>query len=115
MIEVSEMIVQVLKSNPGLLNVVGDRIYPLVAKEGVSFPFAVYRFGEVTPETKDAGGYLVNVTVWFDANMVTEAFGTCDVLKEMVEGTDWDFVSTNADFESETMSVYSEINFKITK
>lgn len=115
MIEVSKMIIQVLKSNPGLLNLVGDRIYPLMANEKAVFPFAVYRFGEVASETKDAGGYLVNVTVWFEENKVTEAFETCDVLKEMVEGDGWDFVNTNADVEPETMSVYSEINFKITK
>lgn len=115
MIEVSKMIVQVLKSNPGLLNLVGERIYPLMANENADFPFAVYRFGEVASETKDAAGYLVNVAVWFEENKVTEAFGTCDVLKEMVEGEDWDFVNTNADVEPETMSVYSEINFKITK
>lgn len=115
MIKVSEYLISILKNYPDLASVVQDRIFPLVAKEGTVFPFAIYGFGEVPFETKDACAYDTNVTVWFEPNHVIEAYKMADDLKELSEQHDWEFYNTNVSFDSETGKIFSELNFKIIK
>lgn len=113
MIQVSEYLIEILKNYPALAAAVQGRIYPLIAPEGAAFPFVVYGFSEATDETKDAGGYDVNVTVWFDVNKVTEAYQMSDDLKEFVEESPWQYINRHVDFDTVTQKIFSEINFKI--
>lgn len=115
MIQVSEYLIEILKNYPALAAAVQGRIYPLIANESVKFPFAVYGFGEVPFETKDACAYNTNVTVWFEPNHITEAYKMADDLKELSEQYDWEFFNTNVSFDSETGKIFSELNFKIIK
>ena len=113
MIQVSEYLIEILKNYPALAVAVQGRIYPLIANESVKFPFAVYGFGEVSFETKDACAYNVNVAVWFEPNNITEAMQMADDLKELADQHDWEFYNTNVDFDAATQKIFSEINFKI--
>jgi len=115
MIQVSEILLDVLNNYPALTAKVQSKIYPLIAPDSTSFPFAVYGFGEVPYETKDASAYNVNVAVWFESNNITEAMQMADDLKVLVEATDWEFINTNVDFDINTEKIFSEINFKIVK
>lgn len=115
MIEVSKQLIAVLTAYVPLTNVVNNKIYPVLANEGVQFPFAVYSFGEVPFETKDACAYHVNLSVWFEPNKITEAMQMADALKELIDQNDWDFVSTNVNFDETSLKIFSEINFKIIK
>jgi len=115
MIKVSEELVTILKNYSALTTVVQQRIFPLIAKEATVFPFAIYGFGEVPFETKDACAYNVNVSVWFEPKHITEAYKMADDLKELSEQHDWEFYNTNVGFDSVTGKIFSEINFKIIK
>jgi|SRR5690606_7660707 len=115
MIEVSTELKNILNAYPPLATSVQSRIYPLLANESVVFPFAVYGFGEVPFETKDACAYNVNVSVWFEPNNITEAMQMADDLKNLAENNDWEFINTNVDFDASTQKIFSEINFKIIK
>lgn len=115
MIQVSKYLIAILENYPALAAAVQSRIYPIVANEGVGFPFAVYGFSEVPYESKDACAYNVNVSVWFDANKRTEAMQMADDLKKLAEQNPWEFVNTNVDFSTATQKIFSEINFKIIK
>ncbi|SFO04786.1 Protein of unknown function [Paenimyroides ummariense] len=113
MIQVSEYLIEILKNYPALAAAVQSRIFPLFANEGTRFPFAVYGFGEVSSETKDACAYNVNVAVWFEPNNVTEAYQMADDLKELAEKNPWEFINTNVGADEENRKIFSEINFKI--
>lgn len=113
MIKVSTQLKNILNAYPPLATAVQNRIYPLLANEGVPFPFAIYGFGEVPFETKDACVYNVNVSVWFEPNNITEALQMADDLKTLAENNDWEFINTNVDFEPANQKIFSEINFKI--
>ncbi|WKW47262.1 hypothetical protein P3875_04140 [Myroides sp. JBRI-B21084] len=113
MIEVSKHLHSILSAYLPLTNVVQTRIYPLIANETVVFPFAVYGFGEVPYESKDACAYTVNVAVWFDQNKIIEAYTMADVLKTLAELNSWEFINTNVDYSDVTQKIFSEINFKI--
>lgn len=113
MIEVSKYLIEILNNYPALAAAVQGRIFPLIANEKVKFPFAVYGFGEVPYESKDACAYNVNVAVWFDPNNIIEAMQMADDLKNLAEQNPWEFINTNVDFDAETQKIFSEINFKI--
>lgn len=115
MIQVSELLINVLNAYLALTNVTDDRIFPMIAKENVAFPFAVYGFGEVPFETKDARAFNANVTVWFEPGSITEAYKMADDLKQLADQNPWEFINTNVDFDAETGKIFSEINFKIIK
>src|SRR5690606_6423583 len=110
--EVSTRLKNVLSAYPALTAVVQNRIYPLLANETAVFPFAIYGFGEVPYESKDACAYNVNVSVWFEPNNITEAMQMADDLKTLAETHDWEFINTNVDFESTNQKIFSESNFK---
>jgi len=115
MIQVSTYLKNILSTYPALSGIVQNRIYPLIANEGVKFPFAIYGFGEVPYQSKDACAYSVNVAVWFEPNNITEAYQMADHLKTLAEMHDWEFISTNVEFEPSNQKIFSEINFKIIK
>ena len=53
-------IITALKSNSELTKLIGNRVYPLIADEGTTFPFVVYRRTALSPDdSKDEG---VNAT-----------------------------------------------------
>ena len=53
-IEIGKKVYQILKINDELVNIVGDKIYPLVAESDTSYPFVVFKRTGITPEyTKD--------------------------------------------------------------
>lgn len=113
MIEVSEYLISVLSAYPKLTAAVQDKIYPLVANEDVSFPFAVYAFDNVPYASKDASAYDVNIAVWYEPNNVMEAYQMADDLKALAEQNPWEFQSFNVGFDPGTQKIFSEINFKI--
>lgn len=115
MIEISEQVVSLLKSDPQLTAVVENRIFPMVGNEGVKFPFAIYNIGDEQIETKDAYSYPVNVFVWFEVNQKTEATEMRAILKQVIIESDFDFINTATGMHDDTGHVYAELNFKIIK
>ena len=49
-IEIGKKVYQILKINDELVNIVGDKIYPLVAESDTSYPFVVFKRTGITPE-----------------------------------------------------------------
>ena len=55
---ISKYIITLLKQNEDLTSLVGDRIYPIDAKQGTTFPFIVVRRQNITTEyNKDGISY----------------------------------------------------------
>ena len=53
-IEIGKKVYQILKINDELVNIVGDKIYPLVAESDTPYPFVAFKRTRITPEsTKD--------------------------------------------------------------
>ena len=50
-IEIGKKVYQILKINDELVNIVGDKIYPLVAESDTSYPFVVFKRTGITPES----------------------------------------------------------------
>lgn len=115
MIEVSEQVVSLLKSEQQITNIVGNRIYPMIGNEDVKFPFVTYNVGDEQEITKDAFAYPVNVLVWFEADKKTKAVEMRGILREMIIQSDYEFENTMAGMQDETGHVFAELNFKIIK
>lgn len=108
--KVSKQVYEFLQTIPELTSMVDSRIYPILAKENVKFPFATYTLGEVPYASKDAREFPIRVAVYFQGDKVTEAMDLADVIKDKVEDSNFLFNSSNIDSDYETGIVFIEIN-----
>jgi hypothetical protein len=74
-------IVTALSSNKYLRNLVYDRIYPLIADEGTTFPFVVYRRTALAPDNnKDEGINTATVEIVAVADNYSDGVKVADLI-----------------------------------
>lgn len=108
--EVSKELFEFLNGLTDLTAIVGTRIYPIMAKENVTFPFATYTIGEVPYITKDGREFPITISVYFQGDHATTAMEVSDFMKYEFENSDYDFVSSEISSNYETGIFYTEIN-----
>lgn len=67
-----------------------DKVYPLVADEGTTYPFVVYRRSGLTPaSTKDRYSFResASVEIIIASNTYPDSINLADQVKEKMEGT----------------------------
>ena len=66
----------------------GSKVFPIVSKEGTSYPFVVYRRNGIEVSyTKDGkAGETVNVDIVVAAQSYAQSVGIADMVREAVEG-----------------------------
>ena len=81
---IGEVINELLTSNEELKEILGIKVYPLVASEGSTFPFIVYkRLGVSSNGTKD--GYHED-TVEFQITILSETYSQSIDIAQLVRG-----------------------------
>lgn len=111
MYRASKIIFSELSNAPVFEDVVEKRIFPIVAGEGVSYPFAVYSLSEEAV-TKDGGGYNVWLHVYFQPNKVSEALQFAEDAKEYLE-KDFVYTGSGVDFIEKDQSIVVMFNLKM--
>lgn len=100
-------------SQSGFTDVVGSRLYPMVAKEDVERPFAVYTITEDRGESKDADQVTVNLSIYFSPDNYLTAAGFADTVKSIIKANrDYNWVSSNPGVIDEDRSVFIDITFE---
>ncbi len=120
MLELSKIIYSGLKASIAINEVVGTKIFPLLADQEVDFPFIVYRVEQLETKTKDRSvEYLVTIlsfqTTYDLALELSEKIQ--DTMKLVaVNNKSYRFVKTSAaPFLTEDRQIYVEQKFNIIK
>lgn len=101
-------------SQTGFTDVVGSKLYPLVAKEDVERPFAVYTITEDVGETKDADKVTVSLSVYFDSDNYLTAAGFADTIKSIIKANrDYSWISSNPGVIEDDRSVFIDTTFEL--
>lgn len=87
-IQIGRAIAALLAAHQGLHAAVGSKVFPIVSKEGTSYPFVVYRRNGIEVSyTKDGkAGETVNVDIVVAAQSYAQSVGIADMVREAVEG-----------------------------
>jgi len=84
--------------------------HPVVAPEGVSFPFSTYTVDRVETESKDCDVYSFTLYFWFDSNKFTEmAQFMDDIIPDIKK--EFEFQAATVEFVEENLSFVGIINF----
>lgn len=92
-------------------DVLEKRIYPVVAGEGILYPFGVYTLSD-DESTKDAGGFSVWLNVYFKPNKIAEAMIFADAAKVEIE-EQFIYLGSGIDFIDKDQSIVVMLNFKM--
>lgn len=111
---VSDSIYSFFQSETDFTDTVGTRLYPLVAKEGTTKPFAIYTLIEETAETKDFGDKVnVSLSVYFDPDKYATCTAFADTCKEIIkDSTDFMWLGSSVGYVDEDRSIVANINFE---
>ena len=87
-IQIGKLIKAALATNEGLTNLIGDKVFPIVSKEGTSYPFVVYRRAGITPSyTKDGrASELATVEILVADNNYTRSVEIADSIRDTIDG-----------------------------
>lgn len=77
-----------LSASSELTQAVGSKVFPIVSKEGTSYPFVVYRRSQLDCDyTKDGrAGETVGVDIVVAATSYAQSIGIADMVREAIEG-----------------------------
>lgn len=110
MLEVSEEITAYLLSLNVFTAVMSNRLSPLIANEGVDFPFTTYAIIE-EPLSLDADEYTITLFLFFGkASYAKCADFTSKLKKEIKQEYNW--LSSNVEVTEESLGFVGIINFK---
>ncbi len=74
-------IITALKSNSELAKLIGNRVYPLIADEGTTFPFVVYRRTALSPDAnKDQGINATTVEIVAISDKYSDSVKIADLI-----------------------------------
>jgi hypothetical protein len=111
MLEVSDEIVAFLNAQTEFTDVMGDRVFPIMALEGTETPFATYRINEKIPLTKDGNQSNVSLFFWFGSNEYRKMVVFTDAMEAIIkEKSNYEWVSSSPDFIEENFSYVGIIN-----
>lgn len=87
-IEIGKKVYQILKINDELVNIVGDKIYPLVAESDTPYPFVVFKRTGITPEyTKDwLTMESVSVEIVCASDKYFQSVDMANIIREEMDG-----------------------------
>lgn len=103
-IEIGKKVYQILKINDELVNIVGDKIYPLVAESDTSYPFVVFKRTGITPEyTKDwLTMESVSVEIVCASDKYFQSVDMANIIREEMDGLrGGEFLETKVDYITE--------------
>ncbi len=113
MIQQSEALFSFLTSETDFTAVMGTKIYPIVALEGVQPPFATYRIQEEMPRSQDGDAADIQLFCWFSANKYKECATLVDKLKPIIENSpNYIWQSQTIDYIEDAGTFVGIINFK---
>lgn len=111
MLEISEQIVAFLKSQSAFADVMGAKIFPIMALEGTEQPFTTYRINDKTPLSKDGTTGNLSVFFWFGPNDYRKMVVFTDMMEKLIkEKSNYEWVSSSPDFIQENFSYVGIIN-----
>ena len=87
-LQIGKAIAALLAAHDGIVEAVGSKVFPIVSKEGTTYPFAVYRRNGIEVQyTKDGkSGETVNVDIVVAAQSYAESIAIADMVREAIEG-----------------------------
>ena len=87
-LQIGKAIAALLAAHDGIVEAVGSKVFPIVSKEGTTYPFAVYRRNGIEVQyTKDGkAGETVNVDIVVAAQSYAESISIADMVREAIEG-----------------------------
>ena len=87
-LQIGRAVSALLTAHSGLRAAIGSKVFPIVSKEGTSYPFVVYRRNSIEAHyTKDGrAGETVNVDIVIAAGSYAESIGLADMVREAIEG-----------------------------
>ena len=87
-LQIGRAVAALLTAHSGLRTAIGSKVFPIVSKEGTSYPFVVYRRNGIEVHyTKDGkAGETVNVDIVIAAGSYAESIGLADMVREAIEG-----------------------------
>lgn len=87
-LQIGRAVAALLAAHSGLRAAIGSKVFPIVSKEGTSYPFVVYRRNGIEVQyTKDGkAGETVNVDIVIAAGSYAESIAIADMVREAIEG-----------------------------
>lgn len=110
MYELSKALYEMLSSSELFTSVVEKRIFPVVAGEGVGYPFSIYTMQQA-PGTFDGDEYSVGLFTYFSPNKVSEAMSFSDAVKKFIDDR-FIYEGSGIDFIEKDQSIVVSIYFK---
>ena len=85
-LSIGKVVYNILSSDKSFKEVIGNRIYPLIADEGTIFPFVIYsRIGIDEQSTKDSTSEQIRVLVQVAANNYQQSIETAEIIRAAME------------------------------
>ncbi|WP_158962593.1 hypothetical protein [Myroides fluvii] len=110
MLELSKKLYQLFSESELFSDVVEKRIFPVVAGEGVGYPFSIYTIQQV-PGTFDGDEYNVGLHTYFSPNKISEAMRFSDAVKGFIDDR-FIYEGSGIDFIDKDQSIVVSIYFK---
>ena len=87
-LQIGRAVAALLTAHSGLRAAIGSKVFPIVSKEGTSYPFVVYRRNGIEVQyTKDGkAGETVNVDIVIAAGSYAESIAIADMVREAIDG-----------------------------
>ena len=95
-LQIGVAIKSALSASTALTEAVGTKVFPIVSKEGTSYPFIVYRRnGLETSYTKDGrASETVNVDIVVAANSYAQSISIADMVRDAIDGKGFIYTGT---------------------
>ena len=86
-IQIGKVINALLSADSGLSEMIGNRVFPIVSKEGTQYPFVVYRRNSVTPTyCKDGlASETASVDIVIASNTYTNSIEVADLVRAAID------------------------------
>ena len=124
-IQIGKVINALLNADSGLSEMIGNRVFPIVSKEGTQYPFVVYRRNSVTPTyCKDGlASETASVDVVIASNTYTNSIEVADRVRAAIDKracvfqdttvTNIEMTTAEEDFVDDTYIQTLNFNFTI--
>ena len=86
-IQIGKVITALLNADTNLVEMIGNRVFPIVSKEGTQYPFVVYRRNSVTPTyCKDGlASETASVDIVIASNTYTNSIEVADLVRAAID------------------------------
>ena len=109
--QVSEELFALLTAETAFTDVMGQKLFPIIALEGNDFPLATYRITDQVGKTKDADGASIQLNFVFSHQAYDDCVVFTDAMKPILEAN-YDWISSTVDYEPEGNYYFGIINLE---